>query len=159
MSIDSIAISVNPDNIPPHSVQHKPIKRLSDEMPEFSLMRAEKSEDDDLILKFRKASYRSVFTHNEQMSAGGIEDVKPRKIYHSPRVKINRELNAGDLSSFEQRLKMTTKYGVKPPVPIYEENSNSVSPNTSFKKIGASYIKHKEKQVHENYYTHEGEVY
>ena len=84
LSIDSKSVAMVEANAPPNSTQQKPIKRLSDEMPELALGKAEISEDEDCKINSRKDSYKSIATGKEYNNSSELQLMQPKKKYRSP---------------------------------------------------------------------------
>lgn len=148
---DSVPINRNP----PHSMKHGPTMKLQADIPKFSLDKSEMSLN-GLEEMPRKISNMTVFTHNYETGTLEVHDSlqKPKRL--SPKIESTIEMNFSSNPSFAKQL---TKRGnfIERPTIIDEENSSSISPETSFKKARSSFATHKEKYVHESYYAKGGE--
>lgn len=147
--------SDEPLPIMPNSVRHRPTKAL--EIPDLSLDELQRPLDDNFNERPRKISHTSIFSHNNE--TGSIEMLhNGSKKYHSPNDQNLREFKISKNQGFGRVVKTHRKFEDIKNTPIYEEHSNSVSPNTSFKKIRSAFATHQEKQIHESYYSVNGEV-
>jgi hypothetical protein len=127
------------------------------EIPELELDYHEKSRDDSFNELPRKISQTSIYSHNHETGSIEMLNVKPKK-FHSPNQNNSREVKFSHKPSFARMVKIKERFEDTCHSPILEVPSNSVSPNTSFKKLRSTFATHQEKQIDEKYYTHRGEV-
>jgi hypothetical protein len=151
-SHESESVPIN--RAPPHSMRHGPIDKLQTDIPLFRLDKSEMSLNDNFD-KPRKISNVSRFTHNPETGSLEMHDTVSNFKRFTPNIESTIGMNFSANPSFAKQL--TSKGKFRGRQIIEEENSSSISPDTSFKKARSSFALHKEKYVHESYYAKGGE--
>jgi hypothetical protein len=151
-SHESESVPIN--RAPPHSMKHGPIDKLQTDIPLFSLDKSEMSMNDNFDNP-RKISNFSRFTHNPETGSLEMHDTVSNSKRFTPNIESTIGMNFSANPSFSKQLTNKGKFREKQI--IEEENSSSISPDTSFKKARSSFATHSEKYVHESYYAKGGE--
>ena len=117
------------------------------------------SADEHVLEKSRTISQSDIFANNKTGSIEMLHENKKNSKFMSPQNQPSYKMFFSNKHSFSKAIKTRVKYPSNTKIEVIEEDSSSISPNTSFKRIKSNHIKDQEKYVQQEYQSLNGEIY